>query len=110
MPSICIVERFIRSLKQECTRRMPIVPFTLGTLRRELGAYATWYNTSRPHTHLYGRTPQEVFEGRLNRRRRFETRPRMPVRDAIRCEMLGLVVGELAGRTHLPVIELRRAA
>lgn len=61
--SICIVERFIRSLKQECTRRLTLVPLGHAAMRRELGAYATWYNRVRPHTHLSGRTPQEVFNG-----------------------------------------------
>jgi transposase InsO family protein len=108
--SICIVERFIRSLKQECTRRLTLVPLSRGAMRRELGAYATWYNGSRPHTHLFGRTPQEAFDGRQAPRHRFETRPRMPSRDATRCDRLDLVVDHLGKREHLPVIELRTAA
>ncbi len=108
--SICIVERFIRSLNQECTRRLTLVPLTHGAMRRELTAYATWYNRSRPHTHLFGRTPQEAFDGRSAPRGRFETRPRMPSGGAMRCADLELVVERLADRAHLPVIELRRAA
>jgi len=108
--SICIVERFIRSLKQECTRRLMLVPLSHGAMRRELGNYAIWYNRSRPHVHLFGRTPQEAFDGRPAPRRRFETRPRMPSRGAERCDSLGLVVDHLGEREHLPVIALRRAA
>jgi putative transposase len=108
--SICIVERFIRSLKQECTRQLPIVPLSHGSLRGEIEAYLRWYNTVRPHSTLAGKTPQEVFEGRAVPRRRLETRPRWPNRGAVACGKLDLVVGHVAGRKHLPVIELRSAA
>ena len=108
--SICIVERFIRSLKQECTRRLVLVPLVHATFRRELAMYGEWYNHSRPHTHLFGRTPQEVLTGRPAKRRRFETRPRMPSYGAPRCNGLELVVGQLGERQHLPVISFRRAA
>jgi hypothetical protein len=108
--SICIVERFIRSLKDEGTRRLVLVPIAHGTLRRELEAYVRWYNTVRPHTTLAGKTPHEVFEGRSESRRRLETRPRWPNRGAVPCGKLDLAVGHVAGRKHLPVIGLRRAA
>jgi putative transposase len=108
--SICIVERFIRSLKQECTRRLTLVPLSHRAMRRELGAYGIWYNRSRPHTHLFGRTPQEAFDGRPGPRRRFETRPRMPSGGVPRCGKLELVVDHLGDRAHLPVIALRPAA
>ena len=96
-------------MKQECTRRL-LVSFSHATLRKELQAYATWYNNSRPHTHLVGRTPREAFEKRPAPQRRFETRPRMPSDGAVRCNGLALVVDHLDGRAHLPVVELRRAA
>jgi putative transposase len=108
--SICIVESFIRSLKQECTRRLTLVPMTHGAMRRELGAYAIWYNRSRPHTHLFGRTPEEAFSGTPAPRARFETRPRMPNYGVPRCKNLELVVAGVGGRNHLPVVELRRVA
>jgi transposase InsO family protein len=108
--SICIVERFIRSLKDECTRRLTLIPLSHGTIRRELAAYATWYNRARPHTHLFGRTPQEAFDGRQAPKRRFETRPRMPARGAPRCAGLDLVVGQLGQHQHLPLVALRPAA
>ncbi len=108
--SICIVERFIRSLKQECTRRLTLVPLSHGAMRRELGAYANWYNRARPHMHLFGRTPEEAFHGRPSPRRRFEPRPRMPRRGAERCDNLALVIEHLGERDHLPLIGLRPAA
>jgi len=46
--SIAIVERFIRSMKQECTRRIQ-VPLRRDRLRGELGLYVAWYNSHRPH-------------------------------------------------------------
>ena len=58
--SIAIIERFIRSLKSECTRRIS-VPFRLDQMRDEVACYATWYNQHRPHTALGGRTPLEVY-------------------------------------------------
>ena len=51
--SIAIVERLIRSMKSECTRRI-IVPFRLDAMRHEIGCYATWYNEFRPHSGLGG--------------------------------------------------------
>jgi len=108
--SICIVERFIRSLKQECTRRLTLVPLAHGAMRRELGAYAIWYNRTRPHTHLFGRTPEEAFVGRPAPRRRFETRPRMPSYGLPRWNGLELVVDQVGQREHLPIIALRRVA
>jgi len=107
--SICICERFIRSRKDECTRRL-IGPLFHSAVRREIGSYATWYNESRPHTHLFGRTPHEVFHGRRIHSNRFETRPRMPGYRAERADRLELVVSYRDGRRHLPVIQLRRAA
>jgi transposase InsO family protein len=106
--SIPIVERFIRSMKQECTRRL-LVPSSLGAMRREIDLYATWFNNHRPHTTLGGRTPQEVCEARPAKRRRFEPRPKWP-HGPRRRDHLRLAVSYVEGRKHLPVIELRRAA
>ena len=57
--SITIVERFIRSMKTECTRQI-VVPFRLDRMRKELVRYAIWYDEHRPHMALGGRTPIEV--------------------------------------------------
>jgi transposase InsO family protein len=110
--SLAVVERFIRSMKQECFRPL-LVPMTLGGMLGELRCYATWFNDHRPHTTLDGRTPREVFVGRTRRRRRIETRPRWPHQPRGRRPgggRLALDVSYVAGRKHLPVIELRRAA
>ena len=119
--SIAIVERFIRSMKSECTRRIT-VPFRLDATRHEITCYATWFNEHRPHSGLGGRTPLEVFMGLppANEALRFEPRslwprqsrcaaPVVPVkgREGARVR---LVVGRVQSRPHLPVIELRRAA
>jgi hypothetical protein len=60
--SIAIVERFIRSMKNECTRRI-IIPLGLVAMRRELALYFRWYDDHRPSMALGGRTPREVHEG-----------------------------------------------
>ncbi len=119
--SIAIIERFIRSMKSECTRKI-IVPFRLDRMRHELACYATWYNQYRPHTGLEGRTPMEVYRGlsAANEAPRFEPRSRWPRKS--RCASpaapvkgkrgvrLTLALSRFENRPHLPVIELRRAA
>jgi len=47
--SIAIVERFIRSMKHECTRRL-VVPLRREGTRREIAFYAERYNTHVPTT------------------------------------------------------------
>jgi len=119
--SLAVVERFIRSMKTECTRQV-LVPMRLDAMRREMALYVVWHNQHRPSQALGGRTPQEVYEALLpaNERRRFEPRAQWPRRSrcaspqaGIRGERgakLTLMVGSLEGRRHLPVIELKRAA
>jgi putative transposase len=119
--SIAIVERFIRSMKSECTFRI-LVPLRLETIRCELSLYAVWYNQHRPHQALGGRTPWEVYAGLqpANAEPRFESRANWPTdgpcaspQTAIlgkRGTKLALVVGYLEGKPHLPVVEFREAA
>ncbi len=109
--SIAIVERFIRSMKQECTRCL-LVPLSTEAMRREVRLYAIWYNTLRPHMALAGKTPREVYVGHTARRRRLEPRPKWPngPRRRAGADNVQLAVGYVEGRKHLPVIELRRAA
>lgn len=113
--SITVVERFIRSMKSECTRRI-VVPFRLEQMRRELTSYTIWYNEQRPHASLDGRTPAEVYcrLSPASEAPRYEPRARW-LRDAgnrrgrpgVRLE---LVLSHLDGRRHLPVVELKPAA
>jgi len=119
--SIAVVERCIRSIKEECTRRI-LVPLRLEAMRTELSLYAGWYNEHRPHEWLEGKTPKEVYEDLFprNTNPRYEPRPKWPPES--RCAApqtmikgkrgvrLNLVIGYLEGRKHLPVIELRKAA
>jgi transposase InsO family protein len=119
--SIATVERFIRSMKNECTRLIR-VPLRIEAMRHELGAYATWFNEHRPNQALDGRTPREVHAGTqpANARPRFEPRTNWPINGpctspqaAIRGKRgtkLALAVGYVEGRRHLPMVELRKAA
>ncbi len=119
--SLAVVERFIRSLKTECTRAL-LVPFARKSLDREITHYVAWFNAERPHSRLAGRTPDEVYHGRFPacRRPRFETRERWPRRSpCARPHVLvrgrpGVVVelkvSHHAGRRHLPIVSLQRAA
>lgn len=119
--SIAVIERFIRSMKNECTRRI-LVPLALGAMRRELTFYVAWFNAYRPSQALDGRTPKEVHD-RLppaNAEPRFEPRPHWPRRcgcasppaelGATCGAPFTLVVGFLEDRKHLPIVQLRRAA
>ena len=58
--SLAVVERFIRTVKTECTRRI-LVPFRLADFQCELSFFVRWYNAERPHTSLEARTPDEVY-------------------------------------------------
>ena len=119
--SIAVVERFIRSLKAECTRRL-LVPMQRRMFRKELSLYAEWYNEHRPHQTLDGRTPSEVYFDRpaANEAPRFEPRPRWPKGSPCASPQapplgepgvaLQLVVSHHGGRKHLPVIKLKRVA
>jgi transposase InsO family protein len=114
--SIAIVERFMRTLKEEAFRRI-LVPFRLDAMRAELVAYVNWYNGYRVHRSLGCATPAEMLAGRPAARgqRRFETRLRWPLpRGDPAVERAGaelrLVVERLHGRKHLPIVSLKRAA
>jgi putative transposase len=120
--SLAVIERFIRSLKNECTRLLPIVPLARTAFRRELDSYVAWYNAERPHSRFGARTPDEIYFRSFPacRRPRFETRTRWPRRapcaapHALVRGRLGtiieLVVEHRGGRKHLPIVSLRRVA
>ena len=119
--SIAVVERFIRSMKTECTRRI-LIPMRRETFRKELCLYAEWYNEHRPHQTLDSRTPNEVYFDRppANEAPRLELRPRWPKGSPCaspQAPPLGepgvevqLVVSHHGGRKHLPIIQLKQVA
>jgi transposase InsO family protein len=119
--SIALVERFILSLKNECTRII-LVPLRTEVFRQELTSFANWYHHSRPHSSLNGKTPHEVYHDLLPacERPRYEPRARWPrsapcafpqVPVAGSCgACIRLDVRYHWGRKHLPTVALRRAA
>jgi transposase InsO family protein len=120
--SLAVIERSIRSVKSECTRRLILVPYRLATFEYELALYFAWHNGHRPHTWLRTATPDEVYYHRrlACRAPRLEPRPRWPRRSPcaaphtlIRGQpgtKLNLEVRYHADRRHLPIITLKRAA
>jgi transposase InsO family protein len=120
--SIAVVERFIRTFKDGCTRLLPVVPLTRCALRRELDWFVRWYNAHRPHTTLSGATPDEVYfaRGPACRAPRFEPRPGWPRASPCASPQtlvkgqpgvaLELTVTCLGRRRHLPLVSLKRAA
>jgi putative transposase len=119
--SIAVVERLIRTIKDEATRRI-VVPQSQASFRRELTSFFVWYNEPRPHTKLGGKTPDEVYF-RLrpqNRRPRVEPRKRWR-RNAACAAPRTLIAGHPGDRftleidfhdglRDLPIISLKRAA
>jgi len=96
-----IVERFIRSLKEEWLRRIR-VPLRRRAMNSDLLSYVRWFETHRPHQGLGGLTPLEgsaapnsamVERPVIDRHRPFE-----------------LLVRFHEGRRQLPIVELRQAA
>ncbi|HUG92923.1 MAG TPA: DDE-type integrase/transposase/recombinase [Planctomycetaceae bacterium] len=119
--SLAVLERFILTLKSGCTRRL-LVPLQLNAFRRELALFVGWYNAHRPHASLDGRTPDEVYFGRdaANRQPRVEPRPHWPRASPCAAPQapldgdpgvrLELQLDFVAGRRHLPLVTLKRAA
>ena len=117
--SIAVIERFWRSLKQECLRLIA-VPFGRAAMEAEVVAYLSWYNGSRPHQSLGGATPLERLTGArpAGVRPGIVTRARYPLaapkgrgppRRRARRPM-DLVIAHEPGRPHLPIVSLRPAA
>ncbi len=100
--SIAVIERLMRSIKDECTRRI-LVPLREDAIRREITFYIDWYNQNRPHQSLGGRIPMDAYFGIDDEITRFETRGE----DAVPIQ---LIVTRFESRRHLPIVELKRAA
>ncbi len=120
--SLAVIERFIKSMKNEWTRLLPIVPLAQTAFGRELDHYVTWFNAERPHSRFGARTPDELYFGTFPacRRPRFEPRARWPRRSPCAAPhalvrgrpgiAIELSVEYRGGRKHLPVVSLRRVA
>jgi putative transposase len=120
--SIAICERFIRTLKQSCTRVLPVLPLLRRSFQRELQLFQRWFNQERPHSTLAGATPDEVYFGRRHacRAPRFEPRVAWPrgspcARPQVLVKgqpgvCLQLTVAFVARHRHLPRVTLSRAA
>jgi hypothetical protein len=120
--SLAVIERCIRSVKSECTRRLILVPYRLATFEHELALYFAWHNEHRPHSWLRGATPDEIYHRRrqANRAPRLEPRSRWPRRSPCASPRtlirgrpgarLELSVRFLAERRHLPIVTLKRVA
>ncbi|MFC1491032.1 integrase core domain-containing protein [Nitrospinota bacterium] len=119
--SIAVIERFIRSLKNECMNNI-LVPLHEKMFLRELELFANWYNGHRPHSALAGQTPVEVYLGAepASQIPRFEPRVRWPRSAPFSSPQVPvagnpgaifrLEVHYQAGRRHLPIVSLKRAA
>ncbi|MFC1461217.1 DDE-type integrase/transposase/recombinase [Verrucomicrobiota bacterium] len=100
--SIAVIERFILSLKEDCTRRI-LVSLDLTDIRWELALFVEWYNSFRPHLALHARTPQEVYNKSPPLRR-------LHLKHNSDLPELELRVSYFHGRKHLPIIELKKVA
>jgi hypothetical protein len=119
--SIAVVERLVKSLKEEFLRRI-LVPFSLENTRSRVSSYVLWYNEHRPHQSLGGRTPLEVYEDRppANQKPRCEPRERWPRNSVCASPQartkgtagvrLALEVTFHEGHRELPIVTLKRAA
>jgi transposase InsO family protein len=111
--SIAVIERFMKSLKDEWLRRV-IIPLRLEAMRSELSAYTAWFNEHRPHQALNGCTPREIYKDPVL----LDPSPctgarqvRSTVHNVAKPHSgLTLAVTYHEGRRHLPIIELKWAA
>ena len=94
--SICLIERFWRSMKQEYIRHLFLYRSTKA-IEARLRRYQTWFNQERPHQGLGQRTADDVY---------FD-RPCTPTRDITGGT---LHVRFLDGDRRLPILRFRDAA
>jgi transposase InsO family protein len=93
---IAVIERLMRSIKDECTRRT-LVPLSEDGIRREVTLYIDWYNQRRSHHSLGGRIPMEVYFGIEEEIICFETRGENAI-------SIRLVITHIENRRHLPIV------
>ncbi len=97
-----------------------LVPISKNDFENEIGLWREWYNSHRPHMTLRGKTPDEVYYGLRSSNTLPRIEPRPKARHATPCAkprmmMAGkagrkfdLRIGFLEGRTHLPILSVRR--
>lgn len=96
--SIAVTERFIKSVKDEALRIIPI-PLDMTNMRKELALYLHWYNNNRPHQSRGAMTPMEVYsQAQPLKLLEFEPNSAAPNH--------GLKASFLDGRRHLPIVEI----
>jgi len=119
--SIAVIERFIRSAKDEYLRKM-IIPLNIDEFRKSIERYVHWYNAFRPHQGLDGATSFEIYfnETPANQLPRFEPRTKWP--ETSKCAgpqallkerpgiKLKLNISYYQGDKLLPVISLKQVA
>jgi len=115
--SVAVIERYFRTLKTECTRRI-LVPNVLEAFDEELKIWVEYFNAHRPHSRHDGKTPDEVYFNlpAANSEPRFEPRPR--ARDHTPCARPRTMIDTRAGakvrikvsfykgRQHLPILSV----
>lgn len=57
-----IVERFNRTVQEECIQRSDAVFYDPVAFREKLSSFVIWYNTRRPHMSLHLQTPVQVLQ------------------------------------------------
>lgn len=62
------MERFYRTIKSEAIRRQSYL--SIDDARGQINRYITYYNEKRLYSSIYYLTPEEMFEGKLEKRRK----------------------------------------
>ena len=93
-----MIERFIRTLKHEGTRRL-MFPFRRASFLREFRLFGDWYDKHRPYSGLNGEIPEEMY--------RLTLRSEPCLKIDYRSEAIALHVNFLSDRRHLPIVTLR---
>jgi transposase InsO family protein len=75
--SLAVIERAIRTLKTECTRRLTLVPYRLAVIQEEMALFVSRYNGHRPHSML-GLPPPTRSTGHLPHHHASIRGPRWP--------------------------------
>ena len=95
--SVATIDRFFRSVQDEFLRGW-MIALPRAALQRRLLRYVEWFSRHRPHQGVCGRTPWDVWSGRVRRRRVEPDR------------IVGLKFHEFGGDSSLPVYRLVEAA